>query len=68
MTGNGDPPLTRLTAAAGDLPDTNIAFSEHWNCVTSENLSYLEEEKPAKNEAKNEIHFPNLGLPENFLR
>ena len=55
---------TRLTAAAGDPPDTNIIFAEYR--VTLENLPKLKEEKPtkieAKKEARKEIHFQNFGL------
>ena len=52
MTGSADPPYTRLTAAAGDPPDTNIVFCEYQ--TTSENLPELKGGKPAKTEAKKE--------------
>ena len=57
---------TRLTAAAGDPPDTNIVLGEYQ--ATSENLPELNGGKPAKTEAKKEIHFPNLGLILSYLR
>ena len=56
---------TQLTVAAGDPPDTNV-LGEHQ--ATSENLPELNEGKPAKTEAKKEIHFQNLGLILSYLR
>ena len=52
--------------AAGDPPDTNIVLAEYQ--ATSENLPELNGGKPAKAEAKKEIHFPNLGLILSYLR
>ena len=46
---------TRLTPAAGDPPDTIIVLGEYQ--ATSENLPELKGGKPAKTEAKKEIHF-----------
>ena len=43
-------PYTRLTAAAGDPPDTNIVLGEYQ--ATSENLPELNEGKPTTTEAK----------------
>ena len=51
---------TRLTAAAGDPPDTNIIFAEYR--VTLENFSKLKVEKPTKIEARKEIDFLNFCL------
>ena len=51
---------TWLTAAAGDLPDTIVIVIEYG--VTSENLHKLELGKPAKLEAKKQIHFPNFSF------
>ena len=51
---------TRLTAAAGDPPDTNIIFAEYR--VTLENLPKLKEGKPTKIEARKEIDFLNFCL------
>ena len=55
---------TRLTAAAGDPPDTNIIFAEYR--VTLENFPKLKVEKPtkieARKEARKEIDFLNFGL------
>ena len=56
----------RLMAAAGDPPDTNIVLAEYQ--ATSKNLPELNGGKPAKAEAKKEIHFPNLGLILSYLR
>ena len=57
---------TRLTAAAGDPPDTNIVLAKFQ--ATSENLPELNGGKPAKAEAKKEIDFINLGLILSYLR
>ena len=57
---------TRLTAAAGDPPDTNIVFCEYQ--ATLENLPELNGGKPAKTEAKKEKHFQHLGLILSYLR
>ena len=58
---------TRLTAAAGDPPDTNIVLGEYQ--ATSENLPELNGGKPANTEAKKEIFFfSNLGLILSYLR
>ena len=51
---------TRLTAAAGDPPDTNIIFAEYR--VTLENFPKLKVEKPTKIEARKEIDFLNFCL------
>ena len=51
---------TRLMAAAGDPPDTNIVLGDYQ--ATSENLPELNGGKPAKIETKKELHFPNLCL------
>ena len=56
----------RLTAAAGDPPDTNIVLAEYQ--ATPENLPELSGGKPAKAEAKKKIHFPNYGLILCYLR
>ena len=57
---------TRLPAAAGDPPDTNIVLGDYQ--ATSENLAELNGGKPAKTETKKEIHFPNLSLILSYLR
>ena len=57
---------TRLTAVAGDPPDTNIILSEYQ--ATSENLLELNVGKPAKTKAKKEIHYLNLGWILSCLR
>ena len=49
---------TQLTAAARDPPDTNRVLDEYQ--ATSKNLPELNREKPAKAEAKKEIHFDDL--------
>ena len=64
--GSADPLDTRLTAAAGDPPDTCIVIAKYQ--VTSENVSELNGGKPAKTESMKEIHFPNLGLKLSYLR
>ena len=46
---------TRLTAAAGDPPDTNIVLGEYH--TTSENWSELNGGKPAKTEANKKYFF-----------
>ena len=50
---------TRLTAAAGDPPKTNIILGKYQ--ATSENLLELNVGKQSKTAAKKEIHFQNLG-------
>ena len=56
---------TRLTAAAGDPPDTKIVFCEYQ--ATSENLPELNGGKSAKTVAKKEKYFPHLGLIVSYL-
>ena len=65
-TGNADPPLYPAYDGRLDPPDTNIILAEYQ--ATSENLPELNGRKPAKAEAKKEIHFPSLGLILSYLR
>ena len=51
---------TRLTAAAGDPPDTNLVLGEYQ--ATSENLPELSGGKPVKTESRKEIHFSKFGF------
>ena len=51
---------------AVDPPDTNIVLAEYQ--ATSENLPELNRGKPAKPEAKKEIHSPSLVLILSYLR
>ena len=57
---------TRLTAAAGDPPNTIIVLAKYQ--ATSKNLPEVNGGKPAKAEAKKEIHFPNFCLILSYLR
>ena len=57
---------TRLTAAAGDPPDTNIVFCKYQAIL--ENLPELNGGKPGRTKAKKEKHFPHLGLIVSYLR
>ena len=57
---------TRLTAAAGDPPDTNVVLAEYQ--ATSKNLPELNGGKPAMAEAKKEIHFPSFVWILSYLR
>ena len=60
MTGYADPPLYPAYGGRRDPPDTIVIFIEFG--VTSENLPKLEVGKPAKLEAKKEIHFSNFSF------
>ena len=58
--------VRRVVLTRRDPPNTNIVLAEYQ--ATSENLPELNGGKPAKAEAKKEVHFPNLGLILSYLR